>query len=164
VGESGTPPWRGDVLQLAGEALQAQIAGDDYGAGATVQAISDRYGGGAVIYTMVVWCDQVAHRHPALAGLRPDDMVQLAWVLPGRPGEAVPADDVPPDGRWAGQLIMARCRMDQPAFTALLNSVPRESRSDYVLTLLASVAGTLRKIWDGSLPLAPGKVPGDPDA
>jgi len=60
--------------------------------------------------------------------------------------ERVDAQDVPPEHRWAGQIIAARAAVDEEAYRALLASVPLDGWLAYLLHLLRVTASGLNGV------------------
>lgn len=141
-----------DVLLLAAEALRDAMREDWEGATRRLKAISDEHGGDGLACAICAWCDTLAARHPATAAMKAGAVVQLGWTRDEITGIET-ADDVDPESRWAGQVIMARARMDLGTLGALMGAIPRtpEGSGQYIGALLQMVAITLTRIADGSV-------------
>jgi hypothetical protein len=135
------------ALSLAAEALHAAQRENWPAATTAVKRISDEHGGGGLALAIVGWCDTLIAKHPALKDGRSDGLVGLAWTEAERGGLQF-ADDVPPQTRWAGQVLMARAMLDQSGFDALMLALPDDGWKigEYVGALLHSVALTLNRI------------------
>jgi hypothetical protein len=140
------------IVRLAAAALTYAMRDDWPAASKATQAISDEFGGEGLTGAICAWCDWLVAQHPSTAGIEAGGVAVLAWSSDEAPGVET-ADEVHPETRWAGQVVMARARMDQDTLGALLVAIPREpgATSKYIGALLQSVALTLKRIADGSV-------------
>ena len=137
------------VMFLAGAALQASVDQDAPATAAAINAISAEYGGEGLTEAIIAWCDTLTRAHP----LPPEE------ISPGPAGSVTPAwpgaaDDVDPQVRWAGRIVMARAREDKDTFNALIAALPDDgmARSQHVAVLLNLIATNLRPVSSGQLP------------
>ena len=140
------------VLLLAAEALRDAMREDWEGATRHLKAISDEHGGDGLMCAICAWCDTLAARHPAMAAMEAGALVQLGWGSDETEGFET-ADEVSPEQRWAGQVIMARSLMDHDQLSALMGAIPDTGKGSgqYIGALLQTVAITLTRIADGSV-------------
>ena len=137
------------VMFLAGAALQASVDQDAPATAAAINAISAEYGGEGLTEAIIAWCDTLARAHP----LPPEE------ISPGPAGSVTPAwpgaaDDVDPQVRWAGRMVMARAREDKDTFNALIAALPDDgmARSQHLAVLLNLIATNLSPVRSGQLP------------
>jgi hypothetical protein len=135
-------------IQLATEALQAAMEEDSERASAAVKAISSELGGPGLYLAIVAWCDAVILRYREVTGTPDDGPVRMAWQNTDTGDISATGNDVPEETRWAGRLIAARAALDEPAWDALMSSLPEDGWAigGYVSALLSTVALTLRRM------------------
>jgi len=134
---------------LAGAALQGAIDHDAPATAAAINAISAEYGGEGLTEAIIAWCDTLTGALP----LPPEGISSspAGSVKPAWPGAA---DDVDPQVRWAGQIVMARARMDKDKFNALVAALPDDGMagSQHLAVLLNLIATNLRPVRSGQPP------------
>lgn len=136
------------LLQLAAGAL-AHAAADDLAAAMRMtERISDDYGGVGMTVAILGWCDSMAYAHPVQ--VQPGAPAQLGFTSVETGGVQF-ADEVPKEHAWAGQLLLARARMDHETCQALFAALPHGGKAlgEYVAALLDTVGLALRHIRDG---------------
>ena len=140
------------VLLLAAEALRDAMRENWEGATRCLKAISDEHGGDGLLCAICAWCDTLAARHPAMAAMNAGAMVHLGWTSDEITGIET-ADEVSPESRWSGQVIMARARLDHDTLSALMGAIPDtgEGSGRYIGALLQIVAMTILRVADGSV-------------
>ena len=123
---------------LAGAALQGAVAQDLPATAAAMNAISAEYGSEGLTEAIIAWCDALT------AG--------PGWV--DETGLARTADDVDPQVRWAGRIVMARAREDKDTFDALIAALPDDGMagSQHLAVLLNLIAKTLHPATSGPPP------------
>lgn len=139
------------AVGFASAALLSALAGDWGAATAAVRSASDRCGGEGVELCIRAWCDTLVDAYRQATGTQADAPVRPVWVDPETSQVATDAAGVPPEVRWAGRVIAARAALDCDAYGALLLSIPDDDAAcgAHVLTLLDSVAQTLRHLMEG---------------
>jgi hypothetical protein len=140
---------RARVMFLAGAALQGAVDQDAPAAAAAINAISAEYGGEGLTEAIIAWCDTLTAALPIPSG---GDLAGLGWV--DETGQARAADDVDPQVRWAGRIVMARAREDQDTFSALIAALPDDGAavSQHLAVLLRLIATNLRPVRSGQPP------------
>ena len=144
--------------ELGTQALHAAMRDphDLAGAAPHVQALFDECGQDGLVRAILGWSDTLINR----SGIPTDGTpVRAAW-MPYDPDDPNPqvktADEIEPVARWAGRLLVARAALDQDAWNALMDSVPKDPAvmGDHVMELLGMIALNLRMIQDGTHPTA----------
>jgi hypothetical protein len=131
---------------LAARALAAAIRGEWQVASAIVRRMNAECGSEGTMIAVVGWCDTLTVR----LGLdATKDTLALGFVDQDT-GTRSMSTGVPQRTQWAGQLIMARARLDQPMFEALIDALPDDPKvvGSYVGAVLECVAMTLKEHED----------------
>jgi cellulase/cellobiase CelA1 len=134
---------------LAGAALQGAISQDAPAADTAINAIYVEHGGEGLTEAIIAWCDTLTAALPLPPG---EDLVGLGWI--DETGQARTADDVDPQARWAGRIVMARAREDKDTFNALIGALPDDgvAASQHLAVLLHLIATNLRVAVSGQPP------------
>lgn len=136
------------IMFLAGAALQGAVAQDLAATAAAMNAISAEYGSEGLTEAIIAWCDTLTAAYPLPAG----DLTGTGRV--DETGLARTAEDVDPQVRWAGRIVMARAREDKDTFDALIAALPDDGMagSQYLAVLLNLIAKTLHPATSGPPP------------
>jgi len=134
------------VLSYAGHAFTQWLEDDQAGAIESLTEMRQRCGDHSIAVAACGWIDTAA----TAAGLGGPGAYQLKWY--DTEGQSFgDASDVPPETRWAGQLMGARAALDEPMFYAIWNSAPwpgsGKSSTEigrYILMLLDVTTATYR--------------------
>lgn len=138
------------AVELAGRAFIAAMGNDTAGAVAAMKALSDECGPPGITLAIKAFCDTALGEKPA--GLPDDAIIMPAWREEESGQVTTSAAGLRPEVAWAGQLLVARARMDQDGYEAILAAIPRGlpgGSSRYVGTLLQMCAATVRARRDG---------------
>lgn len=142
---------RAKAKAYAAAALRAVVRGDDWdAAAAALQQASDELGGTGMNDIILLLCDTniaAQDRMRGTPGAPPPATARAVWVNP-ETGRVDDADGVPPDARWAGQVLAARAAMDLPAYEALLSALP-QNPTQHIARLLSACAMTVRVEAEG---------------
>lgn len=111
-------PERERGIRLATDALQAAISQDWDAVKAAMSAMN---GSMALVYAVVAWADWVLAARNGGQVAPVTDVIGISWLNTDT-GDIETADEVPPEVRWAGQVIAARSAMDEDGFMALLHA------------------------------------------
>lgn len=137
------------VMFLAGAALQGSVDQDAPATAAAINAISAEYGGEGLTEAIIAWCDTLTGALPL-----PPEESSPGPAGPVKPDWPAAADDADPQVRWASRIVMARARMDNDAFNALIAALPDDGMagSQQLAVLLNLIATNLRPVRSGQLP------------
>lgn len=133
---------------FAARALNAAMREEWEIASAIVRRMNTECGSEGTMIAVVGWCDSLTVR----LGLdKAEGTLALGFVNPDT-GAMTTAAGVAPRIQWAGQLIMARARLDKSMFDALIDALPDDPKvvGAYVGAVLECVAMTLRRHGDGN--------------
>jgi hypothetical protein len=137
------------VMFLAGAALQGSVDQDAPATAAAINAISAEYGGEGLTEAIIAWCDTLTAARP----------LPREGLSPGPAGSVEPdwpsaADDVDPQVRWAGRMVMARAREDKDTFNALIAALPDDGMAgqQHLAVLLNLIATNLHPVTSGQPP------------
>lgn len=128
------PAW----ADLASDALAAVVLEEYKAASAAVNRLGAEHGYQVIPVAMCAWIDFTA---------------RFCWPVPtGVPvglkfrdeitGELCPVDDMHPDYRWAGRVLVARVSRDLDQFNALISSVPDDKQWSACVAALLNICGT----------------------
>jgi hypothetical protein len=143
-------PEQTGAHKLAHEALQAAIAGDWDAAGTHVSDAVDIEGG--IYVCLMAWCDAyVMHATDGkISRMRGGVETRIGHIDADTGKVMKPGDpNLPARAAWAGDLIAARVRMDQPGFDALLEKIPAGDVGSYIGAVVECIAGTTRTLPRG---------------
>lgn len=137
-------------VRLAAAAYHAALANDQHKAVRYLQRISDECGGGGLNIALRAWID--AYADHATDGKPVASKARVAYIQESTGQlDREDSDRLPPEIRWAGQLIAARCALDQDRFTQLIEEMPDDGAEigDYVIAVLLTVARTVNGLPRG---------------
>jgi hypothetical protein len=146
---TGTEEKRKRAVELTTQAVHAAMRDDWDAAIKAMSAITPETGGAGVTVALQALCDTIIDAQQRAAGLPAgapaEGLVRPAWLDMETGHVDMDAAAVPPDARWAGQLLAARAAMDRGAWNALLSAMPADGheRGRYALVLLRACAATL---------------------
>lgn len=125
---------------LASRALNAAMRDEWPVAAAIVRRLNADCGSDGALIAVAGWCDTLAAR----MGVDGEHPVEVKFAA--RPGETEPPTRI----QWAAQLIMARARLDEESFYALIRMLPKNPKivGSYVGAVLECVALTLKENAD----------------
>ena len=128
---------------LAWQALQAARKGDYAAASEIVRTLNADCGSTGAMFAICGWIDTLA----AQSGISEESGPLALGFRDADTGETHAGTDGVPDRiRWAGQLIIARARLDKPMFDALIAALPPDDKAvigSYVGAVLETVATTM---------------------
>lgn len=137
-------------VRLAAAAFYAALANDPKKAVRYIQRISDECGGEGLNVALRGWIDTYADHatdgQPTRSRARVAYIQESTGQLDREDSERLPAEI-----RWAGQLVAARCALDQDRFNGLIDEMPRDGAEigAYVLAVLLTVARTINGLPRG---------------
>lgn len=136
--------------RLAYAAYQAALAEKTESAGRYIQRISDECGGSGLNFALRAWSDWYADH--ATDGQPVRSKARVAYIRSDTGQlDREDSDRLPPHIRWAGQIIAARCALDQDRFEELIDEMPRDGQTigEYVSAVLLTVARTVNGLPRG---------------
>jgi hypothetical protein len=153
--EPGLSPAQEQARELARAAVEAAADKQYLTVALLLSMISLATGPHGVSEALIAWCDWNLELQRQLDGrTRPQGPVTVipAWENPETGQLCLDAAAMPPDERWAGQLVAARAAGDLDNFNALLSAMPDDGyeRGRYALVLLMSCAGYLRLVRESA--------------
>lgn len=137
-------------IRLATEAFHAALAGNPAKAGRYLQRISDECGGEGLGIAMRAWID--TYRDHATDGQPGSERNRMAFIDSDTGQlDREDSDRLPPEVRWAGQVIAARCALDRDRYMQLIAEMPKDGAKIgvYVSTLLLTIARTINGLPRG---------------
>ena len=143
------PPFdRAEVVRLAKVALTAAIGNRNGEATSAVQAIADLHED-AITIAMMAWCDTALAHVPGWQ-TSPGNGVIMQFREEKAGGIQGP-DEVPEGVRWAGEVLIARARMDEAAFIEAISSCESDREfSANISHLLTLIATNLRPVYEAA--------------
>jgi hypothetical protein len=130
---------------LAAQALAAARKDDYPAASALVRQLNAECGSEGTMHAICGWIDTLA----AKSGISEKDAVLALGFRDAGTGQVhLGSEGVPDRIRWAGQLIIARARLDEPMFRALISALPADKTAagSYVGAVLETVACTINDL------------------
>lgn len=130
---------------LAAQALAAARGNDYPAASALVRQLNAECGSEGAMIAVCGWIDTLAVK----SGISEKDAVLALGFRDAGTGLAqLGSEGVPDRIRWAGQLIIARARLDEPMFSALIAALPKDKAvvGSYVGAVLETVACTINDL------------------
>lgn len=129
-----------EIRSAAAAAWNASLNGDWESAANHVTRVAHLDGAAARI--VAAFADTTAAELKKSGQDMPDG---IAWVEVEDPALSVRhADQVTPNAAWAGRVLMARWRMDEPQWLALWAAIPDGQESAYIGTALESCVLTYK--------------------
>ena len=127
---------------FAARALNAAIRGEWDIASKIVRRMNAELGSAGAMIAVVGWCDTLTMR----LGLNEAEGALALGFVDESTGTRSMAGGVAPRIAWAGQLIIARARLDEQMFNALIGALPDDPKvvGSYVGAVLECVATTLK--------------------
>lgn len=137
-------------VRLAGAAFQAALADKMDAAANYVVRVSDECGGEGIYLALMAWID--AYADHATDGQPVRSRARMAFIRADTgqlDGEE--SDRLPPEIRWAGQLVAARASLKEERFNELIAEMPTNGAEigTYVLAVLQVVAQTINGLPRG---------------
>jgi hypothetical protein len=143
-------PEHSKPIRLATAAFHAALSNEPVKAGRYLQRISDECGGDGLGIAMRAWIDTYADH--ATGGEPPRSRGNVAFIQEGTGQlDREDSDRLPPEVRWAGQIIAARCADDRERYMQLIGEMPDGGAEIgmYVATLLLTIARTVNGLPRG---------------
>jgi hypothetical protein len=137
-------------VRLAATAYHAALAGRWQAAADAVVRISDECGGEGLSVALRAWCDTYAdHSTGGQPGV-PTVNINFIRTDTGQLDDQR-SERVPPEIRWAGELLRARAALDQERWSELLAELPDDGEAigDHVFAVLKGVALTINGLPRG---------------
>lgn len=143
-------PEHSKPVRLASAAYQAALAGKLEVAGRYLQRISDECGGEGLEVALRAWIDTYADH--ATDGQPARSQARMAFIQESTGQlDREDSDRLPPEIRWAGQIVTARTALDRERYDQLIDELPDDGAAigNYVFTLLQTIARTVNGLPRG---------------
>ena len=137
-------------IRLASAAMQAALASKHDSAVSYLQRINDECGGQGLYVALMAWCD--AYADHATGGAPTPARVNMSFIREDTGQlDDENSDRLPPEIRWAGQIVAARAALDQDRFDELITKMPDDGagRGDYMGAVLLTIANTINGLPRG---------------